>query len=174
MTLTLREPRMLDELLNYRLQRLYSSSAAPVTRLMEGRFGISRREWRLLALLATHGPLSPSELAERAHLDRPRTSRATTSLVTKRLAAREAEPGDGRRARITLSDAGRRLFDEAFPQVASINARVMAALDERTAQALDRALRQLTALAERINAEVAQDVRADRRGGGSRRWPAAD
>ena len=43
MTLSLREPRTLDELLNYRLLRLYAASTAPVTRLMEGRWGISRR-----------------------------------------------------------------------------------------------------------------------------------
>jgi DNA-binding MarR family transcriptional regulator len=136
---------------------------------MEGRWGISRREWRLLALLAACGALSPSALAERAHLDRPRTSRAITSLLAKRLAERSAEPGDARRARIVLTGAGRRLYDEVFPQVAAINARVIAALDDITAQALDRALVQLTAEAIRLNGEVAQDVRADRRAGGARR-----
>jgi DNA-binding MarR family transcriptional regulator len=169
MTLSLREPRTLDELLNYRLLRLYAASTAPVTRLMEGRWGISRREWRLLALLAAHGADSPSGLAQRANLDRPRTSRAIGSLVAKQLAERVVTPGDARRAQVALSDAGRRLFDEIFPQVAALNARVMAALDDATAQALDRALEQLTARALQLNAEVAQDVRADRRGGGSQR-----
>jgi DNA-binding MarR family transcriptional regulator len=174
MTLSLRDPRSLDELLNYRLLRLYAASAAPVTRLMEGRWGISRREWRLLALLAAHGALSPSALAERAHLDRPRTSRAITSLVAKHLAERSAELGDARRARVVLTDAGRAFHAEVFPQVAAINVRVMAALDDGTAQVLDRALELLTAHAVQLNGEVARDVRADRRAGGSRRvreWP---
>jgi DNA-binding MarR family transcriptional regulator len=174
MTLSLRDPRTLDELLNYRLVRLYAASTAPVTRLMEGRWGISRREWRVLALLAAHGATSPSLLAERAHLDRPRTSRAITSLVGKHLAERTAERADARRARIVLTDAGRKLYGEVFPQVAAMNARVMEALDERTAQALDRALQQLTVQAVQLNGELAQDVRADRRAGGSRRvrsWP---
>jgi hypothetical protein len=50
-----------------------------------------------------------------------------------------------------------------------MNARVVDVLDEVTAQALDRALDQLTAHALRLNQETAQDVRADRRSGGSRR-----
>ena len=169
MTLSLREPTTLDELLNYRLQRLYAASSAPVTRLMEGRWGITRREWRLIALMADQGVLSPSALAERAHLDRARTSLAIKSLVDKKLVERAPQQGDARRACLALSEKGRSLFDEIFPRVAAINAELMAAIDDVTAQALDRALSQLTAQAVRLNCEVALDVRADRRAGGSRR-----
>ncbi|MFY9511386.1 MAG: MarR family transcriptional regulator, partial [Rubrivivax sp.] len=68
MTLSLRNPQGLDELLNYRLLRLFSTSGAPVIRLLEGRYGIARREWRLLAMLASQGPQSPSRLAEQVQL----------------------------------------------------------------------------------------------------------
>lgn len=169
MTLSLREPLCLDDLLNYRLLRLYAASTAPVTRLMEGRWGITRREWRLLGLMAAHGALSPSMLAQRAHLDRPRTSRAITLLVAKRLAERSTRQGDARRAQIALTAAGQRFFDEVFPQVAEMNARVVAVLDEPTAQALDRALQLMTAQALQLNTEVALDVHANRRAGGARR-----
>ena len=64
----LRAPRRLADLINFRLQRCHSLSGAPVIRLLEGRYGITRREWRLLATLADHGPLSPSELAELSQL----------------------------------------------------------------------------------------------------------
>lgn len=169
MTLSLREPTTLDELLNYRLLRLYAVSGAPVIRLLEGRYGISRREWRLLALLAAHGAQSPSALADHAHLDRPRASRGIAVLAAKRLVQRAVEPGDARRARVTLTKAGRRLYDELFPQIAALNASVMAAIDDDAVRALDDALARLTGQAERLNAEVVRDVRADRRAGGSRR-----
>lgn len=169
MTLSLRNPLTLDDLLNYRLLRLYAASTAPVTRLMEGRWGITRREWRLLALLAMHGELSPSTLAERATLDRARTSRAITSLVDKKLLRRAAQRGDARRASVVLTAGGRRLFEEIFPQVAAINARVVAALDNAEVEVLDRALTLLTAQAVKLNGEIAQDVRADRQAGGSKR-----
>jgi DNA-binding MarR family transcriptional regulator len=169
MTLSLLSPSSLDELLNYRLLRLFSLGGAPVVRLLEGRYGIARREWRLLALLGARGAMSPSALADEAHLDRPRTSRAIGSLTAKGLLERGLQPGDHRRARVALTVEGRRLFDEVFPQVAAINAEIVAALGAPQQQALDEALTMLTQRAERLNAERVQDVRADRRAGGSRR-----
>ncbi len=169
MTASLRDPRSLDELLNYRLLRLYAASTAPVTRLLEGRWGITRREWRLLAMMASSGALSPSMLAERADLDRARTSRAIKSLVDKRLAARATQPGDARRALVSLTNAGQRLFTEIFPEVAAINARLVATLDDAALRALDQALCGLTEKALQLNREFALDVHADRKAGGSRR-----
>lgn len=169
MTLSLREPTQLDELLNYRLLKLFAVSGAPVIRLLEGRYGIARREWRLLAHLAHDGPMSPSELAARAHLDRPRTSRAVGVLVAKRLIEREVLPGDARRARVALSAEGRRLHDEIFPQVAALNASVIASLDDAAVHALDAALQRLTERAQAVNAEAVRDVQADRHRGGTRR-----
>jgi DNA-binding MarR family transcriptional regulator len=174
MTLSLQAPRALDDLLNYRLLRLFALGGAPVIRLLEGRYGIARREWRLLALLAAHGEMSPSQLATLAHLDRPRTSRALTVLVAKRLVGRQVAAADARRARVSLTDEGRALHDEIFPQVAAINRQLMSVLDDTTAQALDAALTALTEHAQRLNEVTARDVRADRRSGGSRRLRRGD
>jgi DNA-binding MarR family transcriptional regulator len=168
----LREPAGLDDLLNYRLARLAAASGAPVIRLCEGGFGISRREWRLVGLLAAHGALSPSALAERAHLDRTRTSRAITGLVEKQLIARVAKEGDRRRAEVALNARGQALYDELFPQVAAINQAILGVLDDTLLAAFDDALRRLTAHASQLNQELVTEVHADRSRGGSRmHWP---
>jgi DNA-binding MarR family transcriptional regulator len=169
MTLPLREPRTLDDLLNYRLLRLCALGGAPVIRLLEGRYGIARREWRVLALLAAHGGMAPSELAERAHLDRPRTSRALAALVAKGLVRRTVVARDARRARVEPSERGLALYAEVFPQIAAINERLVSVLDDEAVRALDDALARLTAHAARQNDVLARDVSADRRAGGSRR-----
>jgi DNA-binding MarR family transcriptional regulator len=175
MTLPLRAPRTLDDLLNYRLLRLFALGGAPVVRLLEGRYGIARREWRVLALLAAHGGMSPSELADRAHLDRPRTSRALAALVAKGLVLRAVVARDARRARVDLTDRGHALYAELFPQIAAINERLVSVLDDDAVRALDDALARLTAHAARQNDVLARDVSADRRAGGSRRVrPAGD
>lgn len=140
-----------------------------MVRLLEGRYGIARREWRLLAVLAARGPMSPSALAQAAQLDRPRTSRAAGVLAAKGLLQRQAQSGDARRAVLTLTDTGRQLHDELFPQIAAINARLVAVLDDAQLAVLDDALERLTTHARQLNSETAQDVRADRRAGGSRR-----
>jgi DNA-binding MarR family transcriptional regulator len=173
--MTLSSPRTLDDLLNYRLMRLFAVSGAPVVRLCEGRYGISRREWRIVALLAAHGPMSPSALAERGNLDRARTSRAIGSLVRKRLVQRVAQRGDARRAVVALSDSGRALYEELFPQIAELNRQVLAVLEPPLVAALDEALARLTAHAAEVNRARVLDVQADRRHGGSRRhWASLD
>ena len=48
----LAQPAALDDLLLYRLSRLLSVGGSMVIRLCEGRFGITRREWRVIARLA--------------------------------------------------------------------------------------------------------------------------
>lgn len=47
----LQHPRKHDDLLNYRLKRLFSLGGAPAVRLCEGRYGIARNEWRMIAAL---------------------------------------------------------------------------------------------------------------------------
>ncbi|MGV3570594.1 MAG: MarR family winged helix-turn-helix transcriptional regulator [Ramlibacter sp.] len=162
-------PTTVDDLLNYRLSCLLDASGAMVTRLCEGRFGITRREWRLVALLAAHGAMSPSTLAERAHLERGRTSRHITELVLKGLLRKLPVEGDGRRALVELTPEGAALYAELFPQSARFNDQVLAVLDARELAVFERALDKLTEAAERIAATRPVDAKADRRHGGARR-----
>jgi len=172
---SLRQPQRIDELLNYRLQRLHAASGAPVIRLLEGRHGISRREWRLLAALAEGGAMSPSDLATVMQLDRPRTSRAIGALAGKGLLQRVERAGDARRADVALTGAGHQLYQVIFPQVAAINRQVVEVLDEAELVALDKALARLNDHARKLNERLVQDAKADRRRGGTRRiFPAPD
>lgn len=167
--MSLAHPRTVDDLLNYRLSRLFSASGAMVIRLCEGRFGITRREWRLIALLAAHGAMSPSELAERAHLERGRTSRHITGLTERKLIQRLPVAEDGRRARVELTARGRQLYEELFPQSVAFHREVLAVLSPAELQAFESALAKLTENAERIAAARPVVEKADRRHGGARR-----
>jgi DNA-binding MarR family transcriptional regulator len=159
--------RPLDDLLLYRLSRLLAVGGSMVIRLCEGRFGITRREWRLLATLASRGELSSSQLAEHAQLDRARTSKAVGSMVAKGLLSRTHPAGDRRQVLLGLTERGRALYDQLFPLVTRINAELMAALDADTAARLDDALRRLQAQAERMAGEaVLPKADRGRRGAG--------
>lgn len=167
--MSLADPETVDDLLNYRISRLFASSGAMVTRLCEGRYGITRREWRLIALLAAHGAMSPSDLARRAHLERARTSRHITGLSARGLIRRVTDPHDGRRAEVDLTPDGRQLYDELFPQSIRFNSQVLAALAPQELDAFEQALAKLTVQAERIAAGNPVPEKADRRHGGARR-----
>jgi len=167
----LQAPRRHDDLLNYRLKRLLTLGGAPAIRLCEGGYGITRLEWRLLAALVESGPMSSSELARHAHVDPGRVSLRLRRLVAKALVRRDPG-GPGRtRAAIAATADGHVLYQSLWPQLAEINSRLAAALDDAEAEMLDRCLAKLTACAQRIHdAGGGVDVKSDRRHGGSRRF----
>jgi DNA-binding MarR family transcriptional regulator len=139
-----------------------------VVRLCEGGYGITRREWSVLAQL--HGQpqgLLPSALAERMQRDRARTSRALSALQAKGLVQRMVLPHDRRSVRVSLTAAGQALYDELMPQVQSINARILEVLDPAQKEALDGILQQLRLQARHLLAEMDPQLpKADRRRGG--------
>lgn len=160
----LRDPAGLDDLLLYRLSRLVAVGGSMVIRLCEGRFGITRREWRVIARLALEQDLLSSELAERIQLDRARTSRAVTSLVAKQLVRREAGTADRRQARLALTQRGRALHASLFPLVCDINRSLLSALSAPEVEQLERVLGTLQDRAEAM-LQAAELPKADRRRG---------
>lgn len=156
-----------DDMLLYRLGQLSAAAVAMVVRLCEGGYGITRREWAVLAQL--HGQpqgVLPSALAERMHRDRARTSRALTSLQAKGLVERVVLPHDRRSAQVSLTSAGQVLYGELMPQVQAINARILTALEPAQKQAFDEALERMRAQALQLLAEMDPELpRADRRRG---------
>lgn len=162
MSVALRDPRTPDDLLNYRLLRLFALAGAPVVRLCEGRYGVTRREFRLLTLVVDGGPLSPSRLSELAHLDAARSSRVVAALMKKELVRRYVQDDDRRWALVEATDKGRELHRELFPQIAEINRQMVSVLDAKQLAALDEILSVLTQHADTVNRSIVLDVSADR------------
>jgi DNA-binding MarR family transcriptional regulator len=167
------QPSSLDDVLLYRISRLLSTAGAIVIRLCEGGFGITRREWRLIALLAQEDGVLSSQLAERAQLDRARTSRAVTSLVDKKLIRRTPGPSDKREVRLALTDSGRKLYEQLFPLVLEVNRELLAPLNVAQAKAIDRGLdelqRRADAMVKSAQSPESKLPKADRRRGGRMR-----
>ena len=76
-------PRTLDDMLLYAMWHLQTSAGQVVTRVVEGEFGVTRRQWRVLALLATHEGVLSSQLAERSGLDRATVQGIMASLASR-------------------------------------------------------------------------------------------
>lgn len=161
----LRDPKVLGDLLIYRLGRLYATAGAMTLRVCEGEFGIPRREWRLLAVLGEGRALQPSELAERAELDRARTSRALASLQARGLVERRTVASDRRLALVGLTDEGRTLHARMLPRMAAINGALLTPLTDDEVAALDSLLGALQQQATRLLGASIWP-KADRRRGG--------
>ncbi len=150
----LSSPSSLDDLLLYRMNRLLGVAGGVVTRLCEGRYGITRREWGVMGLLAEHEGWQPSQLAERMRLDRARTSKAITALVAKKLVQRTTRPGDRRQVLLYLSAEGRALYADLYPLVIALNQELLSCLAAEEVAGLDSALTRLQQQAESITAQA--------------------
>ncbi|MET3498191.1 MarR family winged helix-turn-helix transcriptional regulator [Variovorax boronicumulans] len=168
-TTALRAPRALSDLLLYRLWRATRASRGMVTRIVEGGFGITHREWGMIGMLAKVGEIRPSALAERLQLDRVRTSRGLRTLLEKRLIERRQNADDGREVHVRLSAAGMRLFDDLFPRIASLNTALLDGLDTEHHDVFLQCLRQLESRGNALSERNAAPQRADLRPAGGTR-----
>lgn len=144
------QPNTLDDMLLYRLWHVHATAGRMVVRMCEAEYGISRREWRMLAQLARGDGQSSSALAERAALDRAQTSRAVGRLVEKGLVARAPRQGNRREVLLRLTDQGHALHAALLPRVAQINRDLLSALSETEVATLEDLLRRLREQAERM------------------------
>lgn len=146
----LTQPKSLDDMLLYVLWQLQAAARRPVVRLCEAQFGITRREWRMLAQLGQGEGMASSALAERAALDRAQTSRAVSALVQKGLVVRTPRPGNRREVLLHLTERGRALYAALLPRVAAINQELLSVLSETEVATLDALVQRLRAQAERM------------------------
>lgn len=142
------EPAASKELVLFRLNRLAAVTGQPLTRLCEGRYGITRREWRIIVTLARKGPLLSTLLAEKARIEPALTSRAVTLLVGKGLAVRHPRKNDRRYVDIHLTEKGVDIFESLYPSVVEFNERLLSVLSDSDRSALDQILGRLEQHAE--------------------------
>ncbi len=156
----------IDDLLLYRMNRFTALAGSMVVRLCEGGYGITRREWSVVAQLYENGSLPPSVLAERMHRDRARTSRTITSLVLKKLVLRTTPAHDRRSALVAIAPAGQKLYEALMPQIQAINSQILSALTPDQAAVFDEALERLQDRAQQLAAEIGPALpKANRRQG---------
>jgi len=140
-----------NDLLLYRIYRIHATTRPLVVRMCEREFGITRREWHVLSCLADVPGVQSSELAERAMLDRARTSRALTSLNEKGLVRREPKPSDRREVHVFLTDEGLRVYREVFARVVVVQRELLAPLSPVQREQLSGLIDLLQAQALRLN-----------------------
>jgi len=92
-----------------------------------------------LATIERHGPLTPSELAERERVQRPTVTRVLARLEETGLVVRAADPQDRRCSLVSISDDGRALLGAMRERKDAFLARRIDALEPADREALDRA-----------------------------------
>ena len=129
------------DLLSYKLHRVANLLSRGAELRYRRQFGVSLWEWRTIALLgAVREPLSLNHLAHAAGIHKSQMSRVVSGLTKRRIVLREAQPGDGRGVRLTLSKVGRRIYQSLIRAAAERDVMVRNCLSEKEAKVLEQAL----------------------------------
>jgi DNA-binding MarR family transcriptional regulator len=110
--------------------------------------GLSPTLTAALASIENHGPLTPSELADRERIKRPTATRLIATLEESALVARTVDPGDRRSSLIAITPEGRELMRTVRTRKDAYLARRLRTLSADDRETLDRAADLLERLLE--------------------------
>ena len=138
-----------SDLLSSKVIRLANVLRRSSTLVYGRRFGLSQVEWRIVALVGEHGPVTLNGLAELMGLDKGQTSRGVSALVARRLVLREYRR-EGRGIRIILSARGTLIYDDLMTSALERNRVLLHGMSAAEKSEFFEILDRLTRLARTI------------------------
>ncbi len=100
----------------------------PLYGWVEERFGLARVEFVVIYSLALQDGITASEIAFSTAFPKNTLSRAVNALVKGGLVARRTDAGDRRQHFLSLTTAGRAIFDEALPSFVAVEEEMLTPL----------------------------------------------
>jgi DNA-binding MarR family transcriptional regulator len=110
--------------------------------------GLTPSQIAALATIERHGPLTPSELADRERVKRPTATRVAARLEELRTIARAPDPADARSSRLRITPSGRALLGRLRRRKTAYLARRLQSLDADELATLERAAQLLEGMLE--------------------------
>ena len=148
----------LEEFLPHRLNVLSSLVSQALTRVY-GRYGIGIPEWRVLVTLGENGVLTGKVVGAQTHMHKTKVSRAVAQLEERKFLTRRANRADLRESFLSLTPAGRAVYEELAPSALACMDRLAEVVAIADRPAFDRAVKQLTKRSAELVAE-AEDAKA--------------
>jgi DNA-binding MarR family transcriptional regulator len=144
----------LEDFLPHRLNVLSSLVSHALSRVYSQRYGIGIPEWRVLVTLGEYGVMTGKAIGAHTHMHKTKVSRAVAQLESRKLVARRANRADLREAFLSLTAAGRAVYEEAAPIALEFTHRLSEAVAPADRAAFDRAVRQLTERSAKLVVEI--------------------
>ena len=147
-------PLQLENFLPYQLNVVASLVSQALSRVYSRRYGIGVPEWRVLVTLGQYEAMTAKAIGAHTHMHKTKVSRAVALMERRRLLARRANRDDMREAFLSLTAAGRALYEEVAPHALDFARRLTEILTPADRDAFNRALSQLTARSAQLAAEA--------------------
>src|SRR3954467_15043902 len=143
----------LQDFLPHRLNVLSSLVSQALTRVY-GRYGMGIPEWRVLVSLGQFGVLTGKAIGARTHMHKTKVSRAVAQLEQRKFLTRRANRADLRESFLSLTPAGRAVYEELAPSALAFMDRLAEVVAIADRPAFDRAVKQLTKRSAELVAEA--------------------
>jgi len=150
----------LDEFLPYQLNVCANLVSQALSRIYAERYKIGVPEWRVLVTLGEYGMMTAKAIGLHSHMHKTKVSRAVALLERRKLVARRTNRADLREAFLSLTPAGREVYNELAPSALDFARLLMDTVDTADRAALDRALKKLTERSAQLAAELANGGRS--------------
>jgi DNA-binding MarR family transcriptional regulator len=137
-------PLKLETFLPYRLNVVASLVSQALSRIYSERYGIGVPEWRVLVTLGQYGTMTGKDVGAHSHMHKTKVSRAVALLEKRKLVVRRANRADMREAFLSLTPAGRAIYEELAPIALDFAKHLSEAIAPADRAAFDRALENLT------------------------------
>jgi DNA-binding MarR family transcriptional regulator len=142
----------LEHFLPHRLNVLSSLVSEALTRVY-GRHHLGIPEWRVLVTLGENEGMTAKAVGARTHMHKTKVSRAVAQLEARKLVTRRSNRADLREAFLTLTPAGRLVYQELAPSALAFMDRLFEVVAPADRPAFDRAVQELTRRSAELVAE---------------------
>src|ERR1700752_4883950 len=105
-------PLRLEEFLPYRLNVLASLVSLALSRIYVERYGLGVPEWRVLVTLGQFGVMTGKAVGANSNIQKTKVSPAVAGLEKRKLLARRVNRSDLRESFLSLTAAGRIIYEE--------------------------------------------------------------
>ncbi|HEU4959706.1 MAG TPA: MarR family transcriptional regulator [Sphingomonas sp.] len=143
----------LDDFLPYRLSIASNRVSGAIATAYQALFGLRIPEWRVIAVLGEGGEMTQQAIGRVTQMDKVTVSRAAIALVDRGLARRSPNTDDQRSHHLSLTKAGRTLYDEVTPMAVAIDHQIFAGFSAEELASLRGMLERLELAAAALDTE---------------------
>jgi DNA-binding MarR family transcriptional regulator len=144
-------------LVTYRLLVLSNTLGKGAVRFYARQFHIPLPQWRLIAVLALHAPISVNALSVELSTDKGWISRTASALIRKGLVESRIDAADSRKLLLDLTAKGRGLYARVAPAVSKRQRQLLSVLSEPQRKVFEAALDKLQQRATQMLVEPEAD-----------------
>ena len=141
----------LGNFLPYRLSVLSNRISHDIAESYREQFGLSQREWRIMATIGEQPGLAARDVVRFTAMDKVAVSRAVNTMIKNKLVKRSFADDDKRRSQLSLSEKGQAIYKEIVPLALGYEKAILDKLNKDEINTLDSMIKKLMDIQEHVN-----------------------